>query len=140
MSIDRRDFLKAATAGAGLAIAGAPIPSAASPSPRQAPFVRSGQLPDVVVIGAGNFGAWTALNLQRGGARVTLIDPDFDNVWLAGGGSAESFKQGPVLGQYIAGRVFGTENDEALNDTFRLLEGEFDEGGTGLGDEFGQKY
>ena len=56
-----------------------------------------------------------------------LIDrhPDFDNVWLAGGGQAESFKQGPVLGEYIAGRVFGTETDEALNAGFRLLEDEF---------------
>lgn len=63
-------------------------------------------------------------------SRNFLIDmhPDRDNVWLAGGGQAEAFKQGPVLGEYIAGRVLGTENDEELNQSFRLLEEEFDEG------------
>jgi len=79
VSIDRRDFLKVATAGAGLAITGAQGVEAAEapsaePEPRGAPFVRSGQVPDAVVIGAGNFGAWTALNLQRGGMQVTLVD------------------------------------------------------------------
>ncbi len=73
MSIDRRDFLKVATAGAGLAATGQSV-AAAETSPRRAPYVRSGQIPDVVVIGAGNFGAWTALNLQRGGMQVTLVD------------------------------------------------------------------
>ena len=33
-----------------------------------------------------------------------LIDrhPDFDNVWLAGGGSGHGFKHGPALGEYVA--------------------------------------
>jgi glycine/D-amino acid oxidase-like deaminating enzyme len=72
-----------------------------------------------------------ACHYSRTASRNFLIDrhPDFDNVWLAGGGQAESFKQGPVLGEYIAGRVFGTENDEELNAGFRLLEEEFEEGG-----------
>ncbi len=30
--------------------------------------------PHITVIGAGSFGGWTALYLQRGGARVTLVD------------------------------------------------------------------
>ncbi len=30
--------------------------------------------PDVVVVGVGCFGLWTALNLQRLGARVTVVD------------------------------------------------------------------
>ena len=62
-------------------------------------------------------------------SRNFIIDehPDYDNGWLAGGGSAESFKQGPVLGEYIAGRIMGTENDQELNDSFRLLEEEFSE-------------
>lgn len=36
-----------------------------------------------------------------------LIDrhPDFDNVWLAGGGSGHGFKHGPALGEYVATRV-----------------------------------
>lgn len=74
MGIDRRDFLKAATAGAGLAAVGTPLSAAPRTRSGQAPFVRSGQIPDVVVVGAGNFGAWTALNLQRGGMQVTLVD------------------------------------------------------------------
>jgi glycine/D-amino acid oxidase-like deaminating enzyme len=33
-----------------------------------------------------------------------LIDrhPDFENVWLAGGGSGHGFKHGPVVGEYVA--------------------------------------
>lgn len=64
-------------------------------------------------------------------SRNFIIDehPDYDNGWLAGGGSAESFKQGPVLGEFIAGRIIGTENDQALNDSFRLLEAEFEQDG-----------
>ena len=36
-----------------------------------------------------------------------LIDrhPDFDNVWLAGGGSGHGFKHGPSLGEYVAALV-----------------------------------
>lgn len=36
-----------------------------------------------------------------------LIDrhPDFDNVWLAGGGSGHGFKHGPAVGEYLAGRI-----------------------------------
>jgi glycine/D-amino acid oxidase-like deaminating enzyme len=55
------------------------------------------------------------------------LHPDFENGWLGGGGSAESFKQGPVLGEYIAGRVLGTEDDPELIEAFRLLEGELEE-------------
>lgn len=73
MGIDRRDFLKVAGAGAGLALGGVTAVGAEG-SPRRAPLVRSGQVPDIVVVGAGAFGAWTALELQRMGARVTLVD------------------------------------------------------------------
>ncbi len=36
-----------------------------------------------------------------------LIDrhPDFDNVWLVGGGSGHGFKHGPAVGEYVAERV-----------------------------------
>lgn len=76
MTLHRRDFLKVAGAGAGLALAGAASTDAAEARTvaASAPLVRSGQAPDVVVVGAGCFGAWTALNLQRMGARVTLVD------------------------------------------------------------------
>ena len=55
--------------------------------------------------------------------------PDFDNVWFAGGGSAEGFKFGPVIGQYVAGRVLGTETNPDLIDAFRLLPEEAEPGG-----------
>ncbi|MCH8277968.1 MAG: FAD-dependent oxidoreductase, partial [Proteobacteria bacterium] len=44
------------------------------PEPVRSALVRSGQAPDIVVVGAGNFGNWTALHLQRMGAKVTLLD------------------------------------------------------------------
>ena len=53
--------------------------------------------------------------------------PDFDNVWLAGGGSAEAFKFGPVLGEYIAKRVLAVEDDPELAKAFRLKEKEFED-------------
>ncbi len=76
MSIDRRDFLKAATAGAGLTLAGAHPLSAedGSEAPQRSALVRDGRASDVTVVGAGCFGAWTALHLQRMGARVRLVD------------------------------------------------------------------
>ena len=45
-----------------------------------------------------------------------IIDryPGFANVWVAGGGTAEGFKFGPVVGEYIAKRVLGIEDDPAL--------------------------
>jgi sarcosine oxidase len=44
-----------------------------------------------------------------------LIDrhPDFDNVWLLGGGSGHGFKHGPALGEYVAQRI--TEGGEVEN-------------------------
>jgi sarcosine oxidase len=42
-----------------------------------------------------------------------LIDrhPDFENVWLVGGGSGHGFKHGPALGEYVAGQVTQAETD-----------------------------
>ncbi len=53
--------------------------------------------------------------------------PDFDNVWLLGGGSSEGFKFGPVLGEYIANRVLGVADDPSLAEGFRLKEREFED-------------
>lgn len=41
-----------------------------------------------------------------------LIDrhPDFENVWIAGGGSGHGFKHGPTVGEYTAARVTGATN------------------------------
>jgi sarcosine oxidase len=51
-----------------------------------------------------------------------IIDrfPGFSNVWVAGGGTAEGFKFGPVMGEYIAKRVLGLEDDPSLASAFRL--------------------
>lgn len=39
-----------------------------------------------------------------------IIDrhPDFENVWIAGGGSGHGFKHGPAVGEYMAARVTGS--------------------------------
>ncbi|HXA68597.1 MAG TPA: FAD-dependent oxidoreductase [Bryobacteraceae bacterium] len=39
-----------------------------------------------------------------------LIDrhPDFDNVWLAGGGSGHGFKHGPMVGEYVTSQIEGS--------------------------------
>ncbi len=67
MTIDRRDFLKVAGAQAGL------VASRSVPTPARAPAIGQNS-PDVVVIGAGAFGGWTAFNLRKLGAKVTLVD------------------------------------------------------------------
>jgi len=43
-----------------------------------------------------------------------LIDrhPQFDNVWLAGGGSGHGFKHGPALGDYLSARVLSNAPEE----------------------------
>lgn len=40
-----------------------------------------------------------------------LIDrhPDFENVWLVGGGSGHGFKHGPVVAEYVAARIEGID-------------------------------
>jgi sarcosine oxidase len=40
-----------------------------------------------------------------------LIDrhPEFDNVWLVGGGSGHGFKHGPFVAEYLAARIDGIE-------------------------------
>jgi len=46
--------------------------------------------------------------------------PDFDNVWLVGGGSGHGYKHGIVLGEYVADRVTGRENNAELIEQFRI--------------------
>ena len=80
MTIDRRGFLKVAGLQAGLIAAGAKSLEAAAVDAVHAPDVAAPAVGkgraayDVVVIGAGCWGGWTALNLQRSGAKVLLID------------------------------------------------------------------
>src|SRR5258706_11239831 len=49
-----------------------------------------------------------------------LIDlhPQFDNVWLVGGGSGHGFKHGPVVGEYVAARIEGSK--EGIEPRFSL--------------------
>ena len=64
--IDRREFVKIAGVGTGAFLAG----SNTAPA-----FLKSGLASThIVVVGAGAFGGWTALNLRRMGAKVTMID------------------------------------------------------------------
>ena len=67
-TIDRRQVI-----GAGLALAASAPATAQVPALPSAPAINR-NLPDVVVVGAGAFGGWTALNLRERGAKVTLID------------------------------------------------------------------
>jgi glycine/D-amino acid oxidase-like deaminating enzyme len=57
--IDRRHFV-----GSGLALAAGAVAT---------PALSAG-LPEIVVVGAGAFGGWTALNLRERGYKVTLLD------------------------------------------------------------------
>jgi sarcosine oxidase len=43
-----------------------------------------------------------------------LIDrhPEFENVWIAGGGSGHGFKHGPALGEYLSGRILRDASGE----------------------------
>ena len=67
-----------------------------------------------------------ACHYEMSASRNFIIDrhPEFSNVWMAGGGSAEGFKFGPVVGEYIAKRVLGIEDDPALADAFSLKQSE----------------
>ncbi len=49
-----------------------------------------------------------------------LIDlhPQFDNVWLVGGGSGHGFKHGPVVGEYVVARIEGS--NEGIEPRFSL--------------------
>jgi glycine/D-amino acid oxidase-like deaminating enzyme len=44
-----------------------------------------------------------------------LIDrhPDFDNVWLVGGGSGHGFKHGPMVGEYVNALIEGSASVES---------------------------
>lgn len=76
-ALDRRDFLKVAGGSAGLFMAGA----AGFPLRADAPSVKAtlraratSASSDIVVIGAGGWGSFTALNLVMRGHKVTLVD------------------------------------------------------------------
>lgn len=68
-----------------------------------------------------------ACHYEQSASRNFIIDlhPNLPNVWIAGGGNAEAFKQGPVLGEYIAGRVLGNYGDPAVAKQFLVPETEY---------------
>ncbi len=68
MKTTRRQFVTMAGAGA---LSARLAPGAAL---GQAPAVSTGDTYDVAVVGAGVFGSWIALELQRAGRKVVLID------------------------------------------------------------------
>ncbi len=51
--------------------------------------------------------------------------PEFDNVWLVGGGSGHGYKHGIMLGDYVANRVLGQDKSPELAATFKLKDGTF---------------
>lgn len=61
-------------------------------------------------------------------SRNFIVDrhPDLSNVWIAGGGSAEGFKFGPVIGEYIARRAVGIDDEPELREAFRMPEETYD--------------
>lgn len=69
-----------------------------------------------------------ACHYESSVTRNFIVDrhPGMDNVWIAGGGSAEGFKFGPVLGEYVAQRALGERTDPALAEEVRFPEQDFD--------------
>ncbi|AHG88635.1 FAD dependent oxidoreductase [Gemmatirosa kalamazoonensis] len=69
-----------------------------------------------------------ACHYELSSSRNFVVDrhPDMTNVWIAGGGNAEGFKFGPVIGEYVAQRALGTEGDPAVAKGFRIPEKEFE--------------
>ncbi len=54
------------------------------------------------------------------------IHPQMSNVWIAGGGNAEGFKFGPVVGDYVAQRVLGEVGDPAVAKGFLIPKDEYE--------------
>src|SRR5262245_17589383 len=79
-TLPRRDFIKVASVGAGAFMLGGAASGNAAPSTRVPGLSTARSIPsatqssDIVVIGAGLWGSFTAMNLRRMGAKVTLVD------------------------------------------------------------------
>jgi glycine/D-amino acid oxidase-like deaminating enzyme len=53
--------------------------------------------------------------------------PELANVWIAGAGNAEAFKSGPIIGEYVAKRLLGIEDDPELARQFAIPEETYEE-------------
>ena len=75
-ALPRREFIKVAGASAGLIVLGDVTPALDAPAPELGRSLPShgASSADVVVIGAGAWGSFTAMNLRKMGAKVTLVD------------------------------------------------------------------
>ena len=85
MRTSRRGFVRAGAGALGASLAPRLARGQASPTARNGAF-------DVAVVGAGVFGSWAALELQRAGRRVALID-----AYGAGNARASSGGQSRVI-------------------------------------------
>jgi sarcosine oxidase len=68
-----------------------------------------------------------ACHYEQTSSRNFIIDrhPNMPSVWLAGGGNAEGFKSGPVIGEYVAKRVLGDDGTPEIARQFRIPESEY---------------
>jgi glycine/D-amino acid oxidase-like deaminating enzyme len=76
-AVPRREFLRVAGASAGLLLVGGSEISGRDAVPGISPRTSvpsASASADVVIIGAGGWGSFTALNLRRRGVKVTLVD------------------------------------------------------------------
>ncbi len=122
--MNRRQFLRTSGAGAGaLALVGSGALSGcravAGPALATAPSVLAGGA-DVVVVGAGAFGVWTALYLQRMGARVTLVD-----MWGPGNSRSTSGDETRGVRSSYGGRELWTEWAHRSMDAWREFDREW---------------
>lgn len=98
------------------------VPPEALEGPRAFLAERFPDLTDAPVV------ATHACHYETSVDRNPIVDryPGLENVWIAGGGSAEGFKLGPLIGEYIARRVLGKSTDPEWDEAFKLDEQKFE--------------
>jgi sarcosine oxidase len=69
-----------------------------------------------------------ACHYEQTSSRNFIIDkhPTLKNIWISGGGNAEGFKFGPVVGEYTARRVLGKDKDEEFAKQFNIPANEYE--------------
>jgi glycine/D-amino acid oxidase-like deaminating enzyme len=98
------------------------VPPEAHEGPRRFLAQRFPDLKDAPIL------ATHACHYESSVDRNPIVDrhPGLSNVWIAGGGSAEGFKLGPVIGEYVARRVLNQSTDAELDALFKLKEEKFE--------------